>query len=188
MGGRGLAVGAVRQSPSGDPRCWGLTGVILLYYYANTALEHLIEDLKRRRGVQDFSSASFELPSWPNRGQVSSPTAGNAMRQVNGFNALREQRGMTWIEPEHGWVAAPEAILKALSNEGFEECKHELTTSRRDRQPAGGLWQGVDTRTGSVASAIWVHHPAWQHAVVFIEVDGESLTGGEGGLTGGTGA
>ena len=89
------------------------------------------------------------------------------MRQVNGFNALREQRGMTWIEPEHGWVAAPEAILKALSNEGFEECKHELTTSRRDRQPAGGLWQGVNTRTGSVASAIWVTRPAWQHVVVF---------------------
>ncbi len=102
------------------------------------------------------------------------------MRQMQGVNALREQRRMTWIEQEHGWVAAPEEVVNALSNDGFEECKRELTTSRRDRQPAGGLWQGVDTRTGSVASAIWVNRPAWHHAIVFVEVDGESLTGGSG--------
>ena len=48
-------------------------------------------------------------------------------------------------------------------------------TSRRDRRPAGGAWQGVDTRTGSVASAIWVDRSAWDEAVVFIAIDGESL-------------
>ena len=46
----------------------------------------------------------------------------------------------------------PEEIVTVLSNEGFEACKREQTTGRRDRRPAGGLWQGVNPRTGSVAS------------------------------------
>jgi hypothetical protein len=49
------------------------------------------------------------------------------------------------------------------------------TTSRRDLRPAGGVWQGVNARTGTVASAIWVNRPGWQQAIVFIEIDGESL-------------
>jgi len=100
------------------------------------------------------------------------------MRQMKGLSELHEQGRMTWIEPEHGWVAAPEEIMKALSTEGFEECKRESTTSRRDRRPAGGVWQAVNTRTGSVASAIWVNRPAGHHALVFIDIDGESLKGG----------
>ncbi len=99
------------------------------------------------------------------------------MRQMKGFNELREQGRMTWIEQEHGWVAAPEEIMNALSSDGFEECKREMTTSRRDRRPAGGVWQGVNTRTGSEASAIWVNRPAWHQAIVFIDIDGESLVG-----------
>lgn len=101
------------------------------------------------------------------------------MRQMKGFNELREQSRMTWIEQEHGWDAAPDEIFSALLGEGFAECKREMTTSRGDSQPAGGLWQGVDRRTGSVASAIWVNRPAWHRAIMFIEVDGESLTGGQ---------
>jgi len=94
---------------------------------------------------------------------------------MNGLNELREQGRMTWIEQEHGWLAAPEEILNALSTDGFEECKREMTTSRRDRRPAGGVWQGVNARTGSEASAIWVNRPAWHQAIVFIDIDGESL-------------
>ena len=30
---------------------------------------------------------------------------------------------MTWIEQEHGWVAASEEIVMGLSKEGFEERK-----------------------------------------------------------------
>ena len=100
------------------------------------------------------------------------------MRQMNGLNELREQGRMTWIEPEHGWVAAPEEIVNALSTDGFEECKREGTTSRRDLRPAGGVWQGVNTRTGSVASAIWVNRPAGHPAIMFIDIDGEPLKGG----------
>ncbi len=100
------------------------------------------------------------------------------MSQLNGLKELREQGRMTWIEPEHGWVAAPEEIVNALSTDGFEECKRESTTSRRDCRPADGVWQGVNTRTGSVAAAIWVNRPAGHQAIMFIDIDGESLKGG----------
>src|SRR2546425_6419336 len=88
------------------------------------------------------------------------------MRQMTGLNELRERGLMTWIEQEHGWVAAPEEIVKAFSKDGFEECNRETTTSRRDWQPPGGVWQGVDTRTGSVASATWVNRPPWHQAIM----------------------
>jgi hypothetical protein len=97
------------------------------------------------------------------------------MRPMQGLNELREQGRMTWIEDQRGWVAAPQDIVGALLNDGFAECKRETTTSRRDLQPAGGLWQGVNTRTGSVASAIWVNQPLQARAVVFITIDGESV-------------
>ncbi len=99
---------------------------------------------------------------------------------MRGFKALQEHSHITWIERERGWVATPEDIVNVLSQEGFEECKRETTTSRRDRHPAGGVWQGMDPRTGSLASAVWVNHAEWPPALVFIEVDGESLTGASG--------
>ena len=102
------------------------------------------------------------------------------MRQLKGFNELRQHSRMTWVEQEQGWAAAPEEIVTALSIDGFEECKRAMTTSRHDSEPAGGLWQGVDTRTGSVASAIWVNRRARPPAIVFIEVDGVSFTEGAG--------
>jgi hypothetical protein len=73
---------------------------------------------------------------------------------------------MTWVDREHGWAGAPEEIVRALSKDGFEESRREMTTSRRDTRPGGGVWQGVDARTGSVASAIWVNCPPWQQAIV----------------------
>jgi len=67
--------------------------------------------------------------------------------------------------------------VSALSTDGFEECKREMTTSRRDGRPAGELWQGINTRTGAVASAIRVNRLLSQQAMVFITVDGELLQG-----------
>ena len=96
---------------------------------------------------------------------------------MTAFTNLREQGRMMWSEPERGWLAAPEEILQALSNDGFAECKREMTTSRRDRGPAGGLWQGVNQGTGSEASAIWVNRPARDEAILFIDIDGETLVG-----------
>lgn len=94
---------------------------------------------------------------------------------MNGLDELRKQARMIWHEGEHGWVAAPEEIVNALSSDGFDECKRETTTSSRDSRPAGGVWQGIDKRTASVASAIWVNRPASPHAIVFIAIDGKSF-------------
>lgn len=99
------------------------------------------------------------------------------MQQRHGLDELRGQGGMDWIAAEKGWVAAPEDVVGALSKDGFDECKREMTTSRRDSRPAGGVWQGINTRTGSVASAIWVNRPVRPQAIVFITIDGEWLTG-----------
>lgn len=99
------------------------------------------------------------------------------MQHGAGLDELRGRGAMGWIEEEQGWVAAPEDIMGALSRDGFDECKRETTTSRRDTRPAGGVWQGVNRHTGSVASAIWVNRPAWPEAIVFITIDGVSVTG-----------
>ena len=95
----------------------------------------------------------------------------------NGLDDLRGDGRMTWSEGEQGWFAAPEEVLHALSSEGFEECKRAVTTSRRDSRAAGGVWQGINTRTGAVASAIWVNRQRWPQAMVFITIDGEPLRG-----------
>jgi hypothetical protein len=81
------------------------------------------------------------------------------MDEMNAIEQLRGQNKMTWIEAVHGWLAAPEDIVDALANEGFVECKRATTTSRRDLRPTGGVWQGVNRSTGSVASTIWVDRP-----------------------------
>src|SRR5437660_124521 len=88
---------------------------------------------------------------------------------------LHDQGRMTWTEREHGWVAVPDEVLEALARGGFQECKREMTTSRRDLRPAGGVWQGVNRTTGSVASAIWVNRPSRARAIVFVAIDGESF-------------
>jgi hypothetical protein len=84
---------------------------------------------------------------------------------------------MGWAEQENGWVAVPEEVIGGLLRDGFDECKRETTTSRRDTRPAGGVWQGVNRDTGSVASAIWVNRPTWPQAIVFITIDGLPITG-----------
>ncbi|MGH7277691.1 MAG: hypothetical protein ACREJG_03300 [Candidatus Rokuibacteriota bacterium] len=96
---------------------------------------------------------------------------------MNGLDELRAQGGMRWMPGERGWLAALEDVLTALSTDGFAECKREMTTSRRDSRPAGGVWQGINTRTGSVASAVWVERPTSAQPVMFITIDGESVTG-----------
>jgi len=63
--------------------------------------------------------------------------------RMNGLDALREQGGMTWIEEGRAWVAAPAEVLIALANDGFDECKREMTTSRPDCPLAGDVWQDV---------------------------------------------
>jgi hypothetical protein len=92
------------------------------------------------------------------------------------LNDLRERVRMTWNDAAHGWLGAPSDIVGALEDDGFCECKHVIATSRRDVQPAVGVWQGVNPRTGSTASLVWVAHAAAQDAMVFIVIDGQSIS------------
>jgi len=95
--------------------------------------------------------------------------------QVSALADLHDHGRLTWTERERGWVAVPDEVVAALARGGFEECKREMTTSRRDLRPAGGVWQGVNRITGSVASAIWVARATQPLAIVFIEIDGELI-------------
>jgi hypothetical protein len=96
-------------------------------------------------------------------------------RGLDDLVALHDHGRMTWIARERGWVAVPDEVVNALVRGGFEECKRATTTSRRDLRPAGGLWQGVNHATGSVASAIWVARTTEGGSLLFIEIDGEAV-------------
>ena len=104
----------------------------------------------------------------------------NGVRQMNGFttalNGLRDRGRMTWSEHEGAWLGAPEEILRALAEDGFDKGKRELTMGQRDAQPAGGMWQGVNPDTGSVASAMWITRPGSPAAMVFVHIDGSLVT------------
>lgn len=77
---------------------------------------------------------------------------------------------MTWSDQARGWLAEPDEVVNALSDQGFQECKREIARNRRDHRPAGGVWQGINPRTGSVASAIWVGRTEPFLAMVFIDI------------------
>ena len=84
---------------------------------------------------------------------------------------VREGR-IAWVPDARAWSARPDDIVDALAREGFAEFKADAARSRRDRTPTGGIWQGLDARTGAVASAIWVRAEDHDRAVVFVDVDG----------------
>jgi len=100
----------------------------------------------------------------------------NFETHMQSIDDLRGHGKMTWLESAHGWIAAAEDIINALADAGFVECKRAMTTSRRDLRPAGGVWQGVNGSTGSVASTVWVDRPSSSpDTIVFITIDGESF-------------
>ena len=92
------------------------------------------------------------------------------------MKALRElmsEGRMAWAPDAHGWIAQPGDIVDALAREGFAEFKADATRTRSGRTPSGGIWQGLDARTGAVASAIWVRgDDTTAPAVVFVDIDG----------------
>ena len=96
------------------------------------------------------------------------------MEPLPGLNELRACGRMAWVDEERAWAARPDDVVEALAHHGFQEYKRESTRSRRDREPTGGVWQGLDARTGAVASAIWVHRG--EDSLVFIDIDGERVT------------
>ena len=98
------------------------------------------------------------------------------MEEMRRLNELREDGRMRWLGDERAWIARSGEIVAALADEGFEEYKREEARSGRSRRAAGGVWAGLNTRTGAVAAAIWVKRPPTEDALVFIEIDGRPIT------------
>ena len=100
---------------------------------------------------------------------------------VNAIHCLREFRQdghMTWHSDTRGWLVQPSKIVDVLSGHGYQEYKRETVRTRRHQQPAGGVWQGLNVETGSVASVVWVSHGMADGVTVFIDIDGESIVEG----------
>jgi hypothetical protein len=91
------------------------------------------------------------------------------------LNELVREGRIAWAPEARGWIARPGDITDALAREGFAEFKADAARSARDRTPTGGIWQGLDARTGAVASAIWVRGEDVDRAVVFVDVDGRTI-------------
>jgi hypothetical protein len=89
------------------------------------------------------------------------------------LDALRKAGKITWAASERVWVGDPDDIVRALRDEGFEEYKREIAQSGRGYSSAGGLWQGLNTRTGAVGSAIWVR--TGSAALVVVDIDGRRV-------------
>ena len=97
------------------------------------------------------------------------------MEGTTRLHELRESDRMQWLDGARGWRAEPDDVVDALAADGFQECKRE--TARIPRAPAtGGVWQGIDPKTGAVASTIWTREPDGA-PLVFITINGEPLQG-----------
>ncbi len=96
------------------------------------------------------------------------------MERMDRLTELRENGTMRWSGEQHAWVAEPDAVVSALAHDGFEEYKREVVRCGHDRAPAGGVWQGLNSKTGAIASAIWVRADT---PLVFIDIDGETVRG-----------
>ena len=96
------------------------------------------------------------------------------MDQRNQLDGLKRTGRMRWLPGEGAWVARPDDVVDALASDGYQQYKHEV--ARSGHQSTGGMWQGINTETGSVASAIWVQRPTHDDTIVFIDIDGRPLT------------
>jgi hypothetical protein len=98
------------------------------------------------------------------------------MDNVDRLMNLRADARMRWSRDDRAWRAEPDEIVGALTSAGFAEYRREVARTPRGKV-AGGVWQGLDPRTGTVASAIWVVPSADAPALVFIDIDGEGIAG-----------
>ena len=91
------------------------------------------------------------------------------------LNELERQGLMSWRIEEHAWVADPDRVVRALTDDGFQEYKREIAKDNRSHATSGGMWQGLDSRTGVVATVIW--HATPQEPRLFIEIDSRPFEG-----------
>jgi hypothetical protein len=90
---------------------------------------------------------------------------------------LERQGALRWRAEDRAWVADPERVMRALVDDGYLEYRREIAKGGRDATASGGMWQGLDPRTGSVATVIWKTHASPQETRVFIEIDGRPVEG-----------
>jgi len=106
---------------------------------------------------------------------------GRRTRQLDSLmttlNDLSERGRITWTAPEAGWTGRPEEVLDALGADGFHKCQGDLPASPHARRPTDGTWEGVNPHTKSMASVAWQLSLASQRPTVFIEIDGDTITG-----------
>lgn len=93
------------------------------------------------------------------------------------LDQLQEHGRMRWIDGAQGWRAEPDEVVSALAASGFEECKREIARTPPAGQVSGGVWQGVDHRTGAVASTIWFRESPSDTPLVFIDINGRPVRG-----------
>ena len=97
------------------------------------------------------------------------------MEGTNRLHELRDSDRMQWLDAAHGWRAEPDDVVNALAADGYQECKRE--TARVPKALAsGGMWQGIDHKTGAVASTVWTRE-AGGEPLVFITINGQPLQG-----------
>jgi hypothetical protein len=99
------------------------------------------------------------------------------METGSSLDELRAHGRMTWLAAAHAWMAEPDEVVRALASDGYEECKREVARGRRGRSVAGGVWQGLNRTTGTVASAIWAKRADTPRPVMFIYLDSDPLDG-----------
>ena len=99
------------------------------------------------------------------------------MEGTHGLNDLREGGRMRWVDGARGWHAEPDEVVNALAADGFEEYKREIAGTPRGGGVTGGVWEGLDHRTGAVASTIWVRDPSTHSPIVFISINGDPIQG-----------
>jgi hypothetical protein len=100
------------------------------------------------------------------------------MESADRLDQLREYGRMQWLDAAQAWRAEPDEVLRALAAEGFEEYKREIARTPGSGAGSGGVWQGLDHRTGAVASTIWVREPTTTATLVYITINGHPLRGG----------
>jgi hypothetical protein len=98
------------------------------------------------------------------------------MHEHDRLDALRALGRMQWLDGAQAWRAEPDEVVRALTAQGFQECKREIARTPRDGGVTGGVWQGIDPRTGEVASTVWFSTPSTP-PTVFIAIDGQPFQG-----------
>ena len=88
---------------------------------------------------------------------------------------LRDQGRMCWTSAARCWIASPRDVLDALAQEGYQEFKREVVGHPRGVGSLGGVWEGLESRSGSVASAVWVETEGSAGVQVFLSIDGERV-------------